>query len=53
MLTASRMNGIWHHSRAHRFFACARWSPDQLGLTLLGLVIGWLLLAGAGHRRGR
>jgi hypothetical protein len=47
MLIASRMNGVWHHSRAHRFFACARWSPDQLGLTLLGLVIGWLLPAGA------
>jgi hypothetical protein len=47
MLTASGMNAVWHHSRAHRFFASARWSPDQLGLAVLGLVIGWLLPAGA------
>jgi hypothetical protein len=46
MLTASQMNRVWHHSRAHRFFASTRWSPDQLGMSLLGLVIGWLLPAG-------
>src|SRR5882757_6453648 len=38
MLTASGMTGVWHHSRAHRFF---------VGLVVLGLVIGWLIPAGA------
>jgi hypothetical protein len=32
MLVGARLAGIWHHSRAHRFFATARWSADQLGL---------------------
>lgn len=43
MLTAAGMNTLWHHSRAHRFFSTARWSLDQVGLTVLGLVIGWLI----------
>jgi hypothetical protein len=43
MLTAAGMNTVWHHSRAHRFFATARWSLDQVGLTVFGLVIGWLI----------
>jgi hypothetical protein len=43
MLTASGMSAVWHHSRAHRFFAATRWSPDQLGLTILRLIVGWLL----------
>jgi DDE superfamily endonuclease len=47
MLTAARMSTAWHHSPAHRFFASTRWSPDQLGLTLFGLVIGWLVPVGA------
>lgn len=38
MLTAARMGG--HHGRAHRFFATTAWSLDQVGLTMLGLVIG-------------
>jgi hypothetical protein len=38
---------VWHHSRAHRFFATTRWSPDQVGLVVLSLVIGWLVPAGA------
>jgi len=38
MLAGARLAGRWHHSRAHRFFAAARWSPDQLGLRLLGLI---------------
>ncbi|MEU7767520.1 transposase [Nocardia sp. NPDC049190] len=45
MLTAARMGG--HHGRAHRFFATAAWSLDQVGLTMLGLVIGWLTPTGA------
>jgi hypothetical protein len=47
MFTASGMAAVWRHSRAHRFFAGTRWSPDQLGLVVLGLVIGWLTPAGA------
>ncbi|HEX2298471.1 MAG TPA: transposase [Pseudonocardiaceae bacterium] len=43
MLTASGVSGIWHHSRAHWFFAATGWSPDQLGLTMLRLIVGWLL----------
>jgi len=31
MLCGSRLQQAWHHSRAHRFFATARWSADQLG----------------------
>jgi hypothetical protein len=32
MLAGARLQHAWHHSRAHRFFAAARWSADQLGL---------------------
>jgi hypothetical protein len=35
MLIGARLQRAWHHSRAHRFFATARWSADQLGLILL------------------
>jgi hypothetical protein len=45
MLTAARMGG--HHARAHRFFATARWSLDQVSVVMLGLVIGWLIPTGA------
>lgn len=47
MLSASGMSQFWHHSRAHRFFSSTRWGPVQLGLVMLGLVIGWLVPAGA------
>lgn len=48
MLTAARVAGVWHHSRAHRFFATSHWSRDHLGLTMVrGLVVGWLTPAGA------
>jgi hypothetical protein len=30
---------VWHHSRAHDFFARARWDPDELGLRLLDFVV--------------
>ena len=43
MLAGARLAGRWHHSRAHRFFAVARWSPDQLGLALLGLICARLV----------
>ena len=34
MLQACGLAGVWHHSRAHDFFAYRRWDPDELGLTL-------------------
>jgi DDE superfamily endonuclease len=43
MLAGARLAGRWHHSRAHRFFAVARWSPDQLGLALLALICARLV----------
>jgi len=39
MLIGARLSGVWEHSRAHRFFSRARWQPDQLGLTLAGLIV--------------
>ena len=39
MLTAARLAGVWHHSRAHRFFSAACWSADQLGLTVLKPIV--------------
>jgi DDE superfamily endonuclease len=43
MLAGARLAGRWHHARAHRFFATARWSPDQLGLLLCDLIVAQLL----------
>jgi DDE superfamily endonuclease len=63
MLIGAGLSRWWHHSRAHWFFSAARWCPDQLGLTVLGLIITLLLPAGAAvliavddtlfHRSGR
>jgi len=47
MLAGAGLGGVWHHSRAHRFFAAARWSADAVGLVVLRLVTGWLVPAGA------
>src|SRR5215510_7289389 len=47
MLSGARLAGVWHHSRAHRFFAAARWHPDTLGLAVLRLVVGHLIPIGA------
>jgi DDE superfamily endonuclease len=38
MLLGARLAGRRHHDLAYRFFACARWSADQLGLVLLELI---------------
>lgn len=43
MLTGAGLAGIWHHSRAHWFFAHARWSTTPLGLTALNLITTELL----------
>ena len=47
MLAGARLQQAWHHSRAHRFFAAARWSADQLGLCLLDLILAALVPDGA------
>src|SRR5256885_11184215 len=47
MLTGAGLAGVWHHGRAHRFFAGARWSVEQVGLVLLGVVVAGLLPADA------
>ena len=43
MLTAAGLAGVWHHSRAHRFFSGTRWDVDQVGLILATLVVDLLL----------
>jgi len=47
MLCGARLEQAWHHTRAHRFFSAARWSPDQLGLCLLEVIVGLLVPTGA------
>ena len=39
MLQAAGLAGEWHHSRAHDFFARARWNPDELGVALLDFLV--------------
>ncbi len=46
MLTGAGLASTWSHHRAHRFFSAARWSVDQIGLTLFDLVLVNLVLAG-------
>jgi hypothetical protein len=63
MLVGSRLSGNWHHSRAHRFFSDAVWSPDELGVRVAAAVVARLCEPGAAilvavddtllHRRGR
>ena len=43
MLTGAGLAGVWHHSRAHRFFSDTRWDVDQVGLILAALVVELLL----------
>jgi hypothetical protein len=43
MLTGAGLAHLWHHSRAHRFFATARWSPHQIGLVMADLIVTHLL----------
>jgi len=47
MLQAAGLAGVWHHSRAHDFFARRRWDPDELGLRLLDFLVTVLVKAGA------
>lgn len=39
ILAADAATGAKHHSAYHRLFAAARWSLDELGLAILGLLI--------------
>ncbi len=39
VLQAARLERVWHHSRAHDFFAERQWCPDGLGLLLLDFLI--------------
>ena len=43
MLTGAGLAGVWHHSRAHRFFANTRWDVRQVGMILAALVVEVLL----------
>ena len=43
MLTAAGLAGVWHHAKAHWFFAGARWSADALGMAVLALIVERLL----------
>jgi hypothetical protein len=47
MLQAAGLAGQWHHSRAHDFFARARWDPDELGLALVDFLVSVFVAAGA------
>jgi hypothetical protein len=46
MLQAAGLAGEWHHSRAHDFFARARWDPDQLGLALIEFLVAMFVKTG-------
>jgi hypothetical protein len=47
MLLGTGLERWWHHARAHRFFATARWCADAVGLTLLDLIVDRLLPKGS------
>ncbi len=47
MLQAAGLAGVWHHSRAHDFFASRRWDPDELGMRLLAFLVTVFVKAGA------
>ena len=47
MLIGAGLEQLWHHSRAHRFFALARWSSDTVGLALADLIVAHLLPVGS------
>lgn len=47
MLLGAGLSQLWHHSRAHFFFARARWSVEQVGSVLLRLAVDRLMPADA------
>lgn len=42
IIQAAGLVGKRHHSIFHRLFASARWSLDELGLAVFGLLLPWL-----------
>jgi hypothetical protein len=50
MLQAAGLAGSWHHSRAHDFFARARWNPDDVGLALVDFLVVVFVKSGASIR---
>lgn len=47
MLLGIGLERVWHHARAHRPFSTARWSIDEVGLSLAQLIVDRLLPARA------
>src|SRR4051812_40909093 len=47
MLLGVGLQRCWHHARAHRLFATARWCADAVGLALLDLIVERLLPKGS------
>lgn len=43
VIVAAGVVGVRHHTTFQRFFRCARWQPDDLGLVLLRMVLGKLV----------
>ncbi len=39
MLQSAGLAGVWHHSRAHDYFARRSWDPDRVGLALLDFLV--------------
>ena len=46
MLAGAGLARLWSHDRAHRFFARARWDPDELSLAVARLVVALLVPTG-------
>jgi hypothetical protein len=46
MLIGAGVSRSWHHSRGYRFLGSARWCVDQIGLTLVKLIVALLVPAG-------
>ncbi len=53
MLQAAGLAGVWHHSRAHDFFAAGNWEPDELGVRLLDFLVTVFVKDAAGGIRIR
>lgn len=53
MLQGAGLAGVWHYSRAHDFFARARWNPDDLGLRLLDFLVSVFVKDDASIRLAR
>jgi len=47
MLQGAGLAGVWHHSRAHDFFARRCWDPDDLGLRLADFLVSVFVKDGA------